>query len=357
MKEILFSAEQALQVTLVKRKFAELLKVRDEFLLNLKRDGDLPAWGPGNGETNPQAARAAAASLYGDFFFPDRLERGEDTLTNELAKGYGVVGASMATVELAARFNLEKESFDEKTLKPLRQKMVAVDIGPGRERVSMQLDRAILKVCGLSTLSEIQTARPILILDPVPARIIFTWATISSTTYITVRKVRERLRDMSVTPKIAKALRQLDQLAEDEPLALVRALAPHMRINFGYYVDVEPDVDKKRKESAERIYALKDSLIKYRQKPTSMPVLVQMDDKSRFPKITRPKMHKAGDDDSSSSDGRASRKDRKNSKLEDEAMIELSENLRIYRYKKSKRNEVYESAKWQKILADEGLTG
>lgn len=359
MKEILFSADQIPLIAEVKKKFQELQIVRDRFLTSLKSDDHLPAWGPGEGETDPVAARAAAASLYGDFFFPDQLGRGgtEDDLTNELSKGYGVVGASKETVELAVEFNREKKKFDEKTLNPLRKETVAIDLGPGHEKISMQLDRAVLKACGLATLSEKQVSRKIWILDKVPERIIFTWATTSSTTYITVRETRERLRDMSVTPKIAAGLRELDRLPNDEPLALVRSLLPHMRVNFGYYDELDQQTHKKRMKDAQRKYAIKESLIKYKQFATSMPVLVMMDEKLHLPKITPPKMivntDAVGQD---SGNKQKARKRRKHSKLADKALIDLSDNLRIYRYEQSKRDKVYNSAKWQEILAREDLT-
>lgn len=262
-----------------------LLAARDAFVVSLKADLGLPAWTPAAPD-NPQNARYEAAALYGDFNFPqaDLLsENAKPPERNEVVKGCGIVGASTRTIELAEAFNEAKKHFDV-ALKPMRKNWVPVEIEPGKPEHTEKLDRVALKIKGQALLSERQACRQICILKQIPSRVIFSWVNVPSTQRITVNGARKLLRDMTTTPDVAADLRALDGLPEDEPLALFKPLAPHMRVNVGNYVIPDP-----AKRSAVRKKVLKEKILKYTQYPTAIPVLVPMSPGDQLPKITGPR--------------------------------------------------------------------
>lgn len=319
--------------------YARLVSARDAFISHVRQD-TLPVWAPTDGFVRPEAA-----ALYGDFFFPndplDESDPGAKSHPNVVSKGCGVIGASPSTIEMARAFNLAKEEFNA-SLVPMRGNTILVEQGEGRKAVPMALDRAVLKDCGLSVLSERQACRRILILEAIPARIAFLWVSVPSNSKVTVAEVRLRLQDMNISPAVASDLRALDLLNDDEPLVFVKELNPHLRVKVGDYQT--PDFVR----APARKKVLKDKLLAYTQYTTSMPVLLQMAPGETLPLIRPPRGY-PGQAASGNPDAKTKEKNKPQQKRKLEQVPYLK-TMKIYRYQEVYRQEIRRSAEWLRKL-------
>lgn len=331
-----FTDPQKVLVQKMRDAYGELTAAKDTFIRSL-RDDDLPAWTPSGGN-----ARSEAAALYGDFYFPHEQsdESSDESSYNVVSKGCGLIGASPDTIVKAEKYNTAKRNFDT-ILNPMRGVYTEVGV-EGKEdkpNVQMFLDRAALKSCGLSVLSERQACRQIKILESMPATVKFMWVSGNSSSKMTIAEVRSRLRDMSVTPDVAADLRSLDRLDQDEPLAIVKKLNPHLRVKFGTYAIPKIERVPKRKK------VLKEMVLTYKQHATSMPVLVQMAAGESLPEdISGPR----GFLDEDEMGDEEKKKSQQRRKLEQTPYLRT---LNIYRYQEESREEVRKSEEWRKKIA------
>jgi len=356
---ILFSAKQLELKEVVAASYKQLCKARDVFLSSLKQDANLPAWSP---LENP-GARLQAASVYGDFFFPSgtrvpgatsasaATENKTKLARNVVTKGYGVIGASSRTVDLALGFNKAKADFDAQ-LEPLRNLSVEVDRGPGKAKEQMHLCRAILKECHIPLLSQKQACRRILIWKEIPESIAFMWGKSESICRLTVSEAKKILADMNTTPDVAADMRFANSLPDDEPLAYVEDISPHMRIRIGIRQTPDPNDpnELKRQARATGERTMKDRIIIYKINKTAMPMLLLMSPGDVLPTIKPPKVDPNSEEDVSSIKT-VSRKKPNSSPRRKLESTPCFRTLDIYRYQSDQRDEVSRDEKWIAKLA------
>ncbi|MHB8697754.1 MAG: hypothetical protein ACYC9J_06920 [Sulfuricaulis sp.] len=348
MINFLFTDAQNVQKQAMKAAYDELVKVRDAFLIGVKKDAELVAWTP-SVDINPGGdPRAEAVAIYGDFIFPNNTaadatdkdeERGHP---NVVTKCCGVIGASVATIELAVKFNKAKDNFDA-ALKKMRGTMATFETSPGITR-QMAFDRAALKAYGILRFSERQACRKIVITNKCPVKIIFMWGTAPSTKKITVAEARAELRDRPQSHDVKRDLDKLDGIKnEDEPLVHVKQLAPRFLAKIGMYEPPKNRVVKGYKK------VLKDMLLTYKIKSASMPILVPMAEGQNLPEITPPRGY--GDADNAKKKNIKPKKQTspndKRVKLEAEPFLKT---MNVYRYHKGLRATIIDSEEWKKRL-------
>ncbi len=353
MVTIQFTDEQIKLKLAMKTAYEDLLAARDAFISSVKKDGHLAAWSPSlktNTSANP---RAEAIAIYGDFFFPnntsraDRLDEEEkedgELHPNVVSKGCGVIGASPETIEKANDFNLAKSNFDE-SLKPMRGALVAVESGTGKTR-DMALDRAALRACRIALLSERQACRKVLITTDCPAKVIFLWVSVPSTKKMSVAEVRAKLRDMIITPDVRHDLALLDALEnEDEPLVYVHQLNPHLRVKIGNYKMKVNEKDQNDRKAG-RKSVVEGALMTYKQKTTSMPILVPMEPGQALPVISGPRGYNGHDDVSEKK-----KEPQRKRKLEQSPYLKT---INVFRYQEKFRHETMICDDWREKLKAE----
>lgn len=173
------------------------------------------------------AMREKAVRLYHTLWYEEGQE-GRATLTCP-----GIVGASQMTVDAAHACNAAKDRFKASilTLKTLSKRQQLEDLDDLHKR-HQQVGKA-LKRMGAVRLNLKQAYRHIPILDEKPAKIGFTWSkqgrTIERTTVAEARRLLERRRN---SLEAEQALQRLAVIPQEEVLARVRSVTPHLRANL-----------------------------------------------------------------------------------------------------------------------------
>lgn len=321
------------------RRYERLVLARDAFVQALRSDRTLPAWTPEH-QDDAFAAREAAIAVYGDFWFPNPPPQ-EDSGKRagpEVVKGYGIVGASAATIELARAFNAAKTDF-EAVLDQLRTHKVSTPLRDGTTKV-ISMDRAALLALRLGRLSERQACRKIRIIEDRPESIHFIWCCVTSTMATTVAHARALLCDIH-TPEASEALLVLRSLPIDEPLGLVQYLNPHMRIDLGYR---RPNTPRPSRDPSVRPRKTKDTVLEYKLVKTAMPLLLPLAPGESLPRRRAPVA------DYSSDTGRRQPSTRRRKRLYQDTPLYRSKTIEIYRYRPDalQADQLRNPAKWEK---------
>ncbi|MEE4376662.1 MAG: DNA replication terminus site-binding protein [Candidatus Competibacteraceae bacterium] len=209
--------------------FQHLLSSLNQFCTALRNDNRLPAWvSRTEQEINASLApRTKAISLYQALWYEGDQD-GRETLTCP-----GIIGASPATLEAARTCNTKKDKFKAivlqlKILSKAEASLIMADLHSRNEEVATAMKRM-----GAARLNLKQAYRHIPLLDRRPLKIGFTWSkqgrTIQRTNVSETRRLLERRRE---TPQIRQELNQLSTLPDNEQLARVRGVCPHLRANI-----------------------------------------------------------------------------------------------------------------------------
>ena len=246
-------------------RFTTLQAAMATLLTQLRQENDYPA------QVEQQAgveARRLAITSYQSFYYEGD---GKETCTT---CWIGAVGASLETLQQAARVNTCKDDF-KTAMAPLSGRSVMVknvDPASPASTVSTPLARVVLERIGLKGIAQRHVTRHIPLLDERPRRLGFTKTKRSpSVERISLDIARRRLERLGEAPTIAEQLQRLDALiaanrhlpsARQEPLAIVNTVPLHVRCNVPY-TTVDPVTGAPKQA--------------YRQKKWSLPVLYPAD--------------------------------------------------------------------------------
>lgn len=218
----------AIRITLL-ASFEALLEQLDAFCGAARRDDALSAW-VSLTETELADAldmRVKAIQIYRSLWYEDSQD-GRETLTCP-----GIVGAGADTLLAARACNAAKEEFKTavlalKTLDRIETKGVMADLHRRWEGVAVAMRRM-----GAARLNLKQAYRHIPLLERRPLKIGFTWSkqgrVIQRTSVATARRLLEQRVE---TPQIRLELQRLAEIDEQEMLARIRSVCPHLRANI-----------------------------------------------------------------------------------------------------------------------------
>lgn len=249
-----------LRVTLLE-SFKQFLASLDAFCALVRRDTALPVWVSRN-ETELMEnldMRSKAIQLYRALWYEEDQD-GRETLTCP-----GIVGAGSETLEAAHFCNAAKDAFKTdvlalKTLERSEATAALADLHRRQQSVAVAMHRM-----GAARLNLKQAYRHIPLLDRRPLKIGFTWSRQGRVIQRTSIAVARRLLEQRVeTPQTRLELQRLAQIPEDEMLARVRSVCPHLRANI---VFATPDA----------------SGVQRRLMQTPLPVLVPLRPGERLP--------------------------------------------------------------------------
>lgn len=236
--------------------------------------------------------------------FLSQLEYLDEQNPKEIILGPGWISCSDTTLEIASQVNALKLRFKSSVIALKSHsniKVVAEEFDDLLNKRPKEL-RCRLNKIGLSRLHLKQCYRQVPILECTPKRISWTWANTKAITKISKQKAIDMLSSKQQSSEINFQLQKLLSINDDETLAIVQVLAPHLRANLVLpSQDSEGDLYRK--------------MIK-----GGMPILFPYE-KDKAPKITPPK------DKTGHNPERVTRKD---VKLESEPFLPA---IRAYRYK------------------------
>jgi hypothetical protein len=249
-----------LRVTLIEN-FKELLARLDAFCALVRRDTAMPVW-----VSRSEAEllenldmRAKAIQLYRALWYEDDQD-GRETLTCA-----GIVGAGSETLQAAHQCNAAKDAFKAavlalKTLERSEATAALADLHRRQESVA-----AAMRRMGAARLNLKQAYRHIPLLDQRPLKIGFTWSrqgrVIQRTSVAAARRLLEQRIE---TPQTLLELQRLADIPEEEMLARVRSVCPHLRANI--------------------VFADSEGLgVRRRLMQTPLPVLVPLQPGERLP--------------------------------------------------------------------------
>jgi hypothetical protein len=214
--------------------FEALLARLDDCCTGVRRDEALTAWVSRTEAelTNGLDMRFKAIQLYRALWY-EEAQDGRETLTCP-----GIVGASPETLAAAHACNTAKDRFKIavlalKVLDRLEANAVITDLHRRQETLVIAMRRM-----GAARLNLKQAYRHITLLDQRPLKIGFTWSkqgrVIQRTSMAAARRLLEQ---RAVTPQILLELQRLTEIRDDEMLARVRSVCPHLRANIVFAVD------------------------------------------------------------------------------------------------------------------------
>jgi hypothetical protein len=199
-----------------------------------EQDATLPCWfqvPPLLSCSDPISTREkASAFLYQLEYLPDQEPR-------EILIGAGVFAASDSTLKIIHQVNDCKHRFKAAmlALKKAKVPLVHSELQDYFESALSKRHPSVthaLGKMGLARLHLKQCYRLIPCLTRRPLKVSWTWAHTKAITRVTVKEVEALLQQKGPSDAVAYQLSKLYSLPEQEPLAIVRTLAPHLRTNI-----------------------------------------------------------------------------------------------------------------------------
>lgn len=209
--------------------FERLLATLTAFCTVLRDDSTQPAWVYRTDQEvrDGLAVRLKAVELYQSLWYEDGQD-GRDTLTCP-----GIIGASPPVLAAADEVNAAKDTFKVAVLALKRlSKPTARELMNDLHRRDAAVATAMRRL-GAARLNLKQAYRQIPRLDRRPLKIGFTWSKQGRAIQRTsVAEARRLLQQRRPTPQIALELQWLAALPEQEGLARMRRICPHLRANL-----------------------------------------------------------------------------------------------------------------------------
>lgn len=215
-------------------RYQQLLEQLEHFCIRLRQDEALAAWiSRAEDEiTEGIDMRAKAIQLYRTLWYEEACD-GRETLTCP-----GIVGASEGTLLAAIECNTAKDHFKSavlaiRVLGRVESQAAMTDLHQRQENLALAMRRM-----GAARLNLKEAYRHIPLLDRRPLKIGFTWSkqgrVIQRTSLATARRLLEQRVE---TPQILLERQRLEQIGEEETLARVRSVCPHLRANLVFAND------------------------------------------------------------------------------------------------------------------------
>lgn len=209
--------------------FEALLAQIDALCIAVRQDSDLPAW---VSRTEAELIenldmRSKAIQIYRALWYEDSQD-GRETITCP-----GIVGVSPATLVVADACNAAKNEFKNtvlalKALNRTEARSLMDDLHRRWDTVAIAMRRM-----GAARLNLKQAYRHIPFLEQRPLKIGFTWSKQGRVIQRTsVAAARCLLEQRVETPQTRLELQRLSEVDENESLARVRRVCPHLRANI-----------------------------------------------------------------------------------------------------------------------------
>ncbi len=227
-KQVIESSSPGILRVLLLESFEKLLVALDSFCIAIRQDA-LPIWvSRTEAELHDELnMRLKAIQLYRALWY-EGSEDGRETLTCP-----GIVGASPETLIAAQAFNVAKDQFKAailalKKLGRLEAKTVMADLHRRQQVVAVAMRRM-----GAIRLNLKQAYRHIPLLEECPLKIGFTWSRQGRVIQRTsLDEARLLLEQRVETPQVVLDRQRLANLGNEEVLARVRSVCPHLRANL-----------------------------------------------------------------------------------------------------------------------------
>jgi len=283
--------------------FENLLATLNGFCTSLRQDAVLPFWVSRTEEEvrDGLESRLKAVDLYQSLWYEDSQD-GRETLTCP-----GIIGASPETMVAARQCNDAKDAFKAavlalKTLPKPEVNALMLDLHKRHETVA-----AAMKRMGAARLHLKQAYRRIPLLEQRPEKIGFTWSKQGRTIQRTrVPEARRLLQQRRETPQVQLELQRLASLPENEVLARVRRVCPHLRANL--------------------VFAGPGGQVNRRLMQTPLPILIPLQAGERLPEFVPIAPEPVGN----------LRLQRSDVRIEEDVFLP---SIRAYRYRERYRNE------------------
>lgn len=235
------SSSVALRTELL-ANFEALLGHIDTCCASVRRDAALAAWVSRTEAelTEGLDMRFKAIQLYRALWY-EEAQDGRETLTCP-----GIVGASQDTLVAARACNAAKDRFKAavlalKVLGRLETNAAMADLHRRQEALAVAMRRM-----GAARLNLKQAYRHIPLLDRRPLKIGFTWSkhgrVIQRTSLAVARRLLEQRAE---SPQILLELQRLAEVRDDEMLARVRGVCPHLRANIVFAASADPEPQRR----------------------------------------------------------------------------------------------------------------
>jgi hypothetical protein len=217
-----------LRITLFEN-FENMISIINTLCEAIQSEGHLQSWVSRTDQEieNHLKVRDKAVMLYKTLWYEDGQD-GRETLTCP-----GLVGASSDTLQVAHECNKRKDLFKKsvlalKALSKPQVESIMIDLHARDEEVALMMRRM-----GAARLNLKQAYRHIPSLDTWPTKVGFTWSkqgrTIQRTSVAEARRLLERRKDST---QVHIELERLSKISENEVLARVRRVCPHLRANI-----------------------------------------------------------------------------------------------------------------------------
>jgi hypothetical protein len=218
----------------------EMFSALEEAMQGLKRqiieqDAALPVWfspPPKMPLFSPSSDREKICAYLYQFDYLNEQD------PKEILVGPGIVAASLETLQAIEKVNQAKQGF-KKAMLALKKAYGSLRQVPGFQKaMEVLLNKrqsgvaGNLRRLGLSRLHLKQCYRLIPCFYEKPEKIAWTWANTRAIRRISVVEADALLCKQGEDGRIAWQREKLGHLAQDEPLAIVQDLAPHLRANI-----------------------------------------------------------------------------------------------------------------------------
>lgn len=223
--------------------FELLVAQLDLFCAAVRQDAALSAW---TSRTEIELAedvdmRLKAIQVYRSLWYEDDQQDGRETLTCP-----GIIGSSSRTIAAARACNVAKDNFKAailalKALSRFEVKAAMTDLHRRCEPVA-----AAMRRMGVARLNLKQAYRHIPLLERCPLKIGFTWSKQGRVIQRTSVAVARRLLEQRVeTPQVRLDMQRLAGVDDNELLARVRSVCPHLRANIVFGDSAEDGISRR----------------------------------------------------------------------------------------------------------------
>ena len=219
--------DTALRIALLD-SFEQLQLSLAVFADSLRDQTDQPIWVAGT--HSPEEAYSKAIELYTGIWYLD------GQAPNTTRSCPGLIGATASTLDAAIHLNIAKKAL-QKAVTDLRAQLKPAEISALVDEIRPR--SAILgELLGAASLGRLhlkQAYRKIVVLDPRPDKVGFTWAQSNRSIRILTKKeamdLLTRARSCEEDPIMHQISRLDDEVREDEALAQVKPVVAHLRAN------------------------------------------------------------------------------------------------------------------------------
>lgn len=231
----------------------------------LSHDTDYPAWIYHCHEA--LTPREQLHLTLGNIYYQDDAMDAREVEVNP-----GLIPASAPTLTAIAALNSAKTA--------LQATLAEIDRYGSVYHHDPHFTRQVLSECGWGRLHRKQAVRTLPIITERLLKVGFTWAHTTDVQKITPMQARNQLEQLADNPYITRQIQLLDALPPDEPLAMAKQSALHIRANLLF-------VDATGGNARRQVRAHMPLFFAYRQNPVIPPFAPPKESSARDPRRLR----------------------------------------------------------------------